>query len=187
MTTWKTGRRVLRLRLREKTLSTKKFLSELSTFSPHRVPGTAVFMTGDESGIPASLVHNLRHNQVLHQKVVLLTVVTENRPKVSLSNRLVLRELGQGLYRLILHVGFMEFTDIPQIIEAARKQGLDAGEFSKITFFLGRETVLATKRPGMSLWREKLFSLMSRNAERATAYFNIPPEQVMEIGAQIEM
>jgi KUP system potassium uptake protein len=143
-------------------------------------------MTAQPSGTPPALVHNLRYNKVLHDHVIILTVTTAPRPYVPLPDQVALESLGQGLYNVKLQYGFMQDPDVPGALMHAIKLGLelDPGD---VTFFLGRETIIVTKRQGMAVWRERLFVLMARNAVRATAFFRLPPERVVELGVQVEM
>jgi KUP system potassium uptake protein len=145
------------------------------------VAGTAVFMTAQPQGTPAALVHNLRHNKVLHQWVVILMVSTRPIPHVAEVDRYKLREIGAGVFELTLYYGFMEDPNVPAALMGAREHGLTFDE-SDISFFLGRESLIATKSPGMALWRERLFVIIARNAGRATAFFRLPPERVVELG-----
>jgi KUP system potassium uptake protein len=186
MTTWKKGRRILAARLLSRAHPIEDFLLDISKHPPVRVPGTAVFMNGTATGTPPALMHNLEHNKVLHERVVLLTVKTKQAPYVEPENRVQIESLGHEFYRMIINYGFMEDPDIPKVLEAME---LPAPSFDAMntTFFLGRETVIASKHPGMMLWREKLFALMSRNASSATAYFCLPPNRVVELGSQIEI
>jgi KUP system potassium uptake protein len=186
MTTWKRGREILAKRMQEKTVPLKLLLGDLAAEPPIRVPGTAIFMYGTSDGTPPALVHNLAHNKVLHEQVVFLTVITEDVPHVSPSERVTVKRLGKGFSQVTARYGFMEDPDIHEIVEACRAQGLDI-KIEGTTFFLGRETLIATDRPGMATWRERLFSFMSRNAMRATAFFKIPADQVFEVGAQVEL
>ena len=186
MSTWKRGRQILAQRMRVEALPTDLFLKDISARPPIRVPGTAIFMTGDRQGVPPALLHNLKHNKVLHERVVFLTVLTEEIPQVSDADRLQMEELGCGIMRLLVHYGFMEDPNIWHIMALAKEHGLPFN-MMETSFFLGRETLIPTKKPGMALWREWLFALMSRNAQRATAYFRIPPNRVVELGAQIEL
>ena len=186
LSTWKKGRGLLASRLRERLYPFDRFMQDITERPPHRVPGTAVFMTSNLIGTPPTLLHNLEHNQVLHERVVLLTVVTSDAPHVDEDGRLSVETLGQGFYRVTLRYGFMEEPDVPAALAngAARGLPLDA---EKMTFFLGLETLLSTHREGMGRWREQLFAVMSRNAVRATSFFRIPPERVVELGMQIEL
>jgi KUP system potassium uptake protein len=187
MNTWKTGRQVLGERLRERAYPLDQFLKELPRTHPDRVAGSAIFMTGSGAGVPPTLLHNLRHNKVLHANVVLLTVVTDEIPVVPAAQRLEIAPLGSGFYRVTLRYGFVEEPDVPAAIMLARGRGLPIDK-DDITYFLGRETLLAAAiTSGMAQWREKLFSLMSKNAMRATAFFRIPPERVVELGMHVEL
>ncbi len=186
LSTWKTGRMVLGKRLRERAYPFDLFLKDLNRTRPHRVPGTAIFMTGSGAGVPPTLIHNLRHNKVLHANIVLLTVMTEDVPHVSKERAIELEPLSAGFFRVTLRYGFMEEPSVPEAISDARARGLPIDK-DDITYFLGRETLLPANHPGMAPWREKLFALMSRNAMRATAFFRIPPERVVELGMQVEL
>ena len=186
LSTWKTGRMVLGKRLRERAYPFDLFLKDLNRTRPHRVPGTAIFMTGSGAGVPPTLIHNLRHNKVLHANIVLLTVTTEDVPHVSKERAIELEPLSAGFFRVTLRYGFMEEPSVPEAISDARARGLPIDK-DDITYFLGRETLLPANHPGMAPWREKLFALMSRNAMRATAFFRIPPERVVELGMQVEL
>jgi KUP system potassium uptake protein len=186
MTTWKRGREILSKRMMEKTVPLKLLLADLAAEPPIRVPGTAVFMYGSADGTPPALVHNLAHNKVLHEKVVFLTVITEEVPHVAPAERVTVKGIGKGFHSAVARYGFMEDPEIDEILEACKRQQLDI-PIEGTTFFLGRETLIASDRPGMAIWRERLFAFMTRNALRATAFFKIPPNQVFEVGAQIEL
>lgn len=186
MSTWKTGRIVLGQRLRAGTLPLSMFLEEVKQSPPPRVKGTAIFLAGNPEGTPLALMHNLKHNKVLHEKVVIMNIQTAEAPHVRRADRVRMESLGCNFFRVIGQFGFMEDPDVPQILEACKKLGMDIDE-EKTTFFLSRETIIATKKPGMLLWREKLFSLMSRNAQSATAFFRLPPNRVVELGMQVEI
>jgi len=186
MTTWKRGREILAKRMLEKTVPLKMLLADLAAEPPMRVPGTAMFMYGTTDGTPPALVHNLAHNKVLHEKIVFLTVVTEDVPHVASAERVIVKRIGKGFYSVVARYGFMEDPDIEDVLSACRVQSLDI-RIEGTTFFLGRETLVASERPGMAEWREKLFAFMSRNALRATAFFKIPANQVFEVGAQVEL
>jgi KUP system potassium uptake protein len=186
MTTWKRGREILSKRMMEKTVPLKLLLADLAAEPPIRVPGTAVFMYGSADGTPPALVHNLAHNKVLHEKIVFLTIVTEDVPHVGGAQRVTVRRIGKGFHSVVARYGFMEDPDIDDVLAACQGEQLTI-PIEGTTFFMGRETVIASERPGMALWRERLFSFMSRNALRATAFFKIPPNQVFEVGAQIEL
>ena len=186
LSTWKKGRGLLASRLRERLYPFDRFMQDITERPPHRVPGTAVFMTSNLIGTPPTLLHNLEHNQVLHERVLLLTVVTSDAPHVDEDGRLSVETLGQGFYRVTLRYGFMEEPDVPAALANGATRGLPLGA-EKMTFFLGLETLLSTHREGMGRWREQLFAVMSRNAVRATSFFRIPPERVVELGMQIEL
>ena len=186
MTTWKTGRRLVAERLTARALPLEQFVAATVAHEPIRVPGTAVFMTAQPRGTPPALVHNLRHNKVLHQRVIILSVQTTHTPHVPPDERLSVAPLGCDLFNVVLRYGFMDEPNVPEALALAREQGL-AIDFADVTYFLGRETVIVTKNPGMAMWREKLFVLMARNAIRATAFFKLPPDSVVELGVQVEI
>ena len=186
MTTWRRGREILSKRMLEKSVPLNMLLADLAAEPPIRVPGTAVFMYGNAEGTPPALVHNLSHNKVLHEKVVFLTVVTEDVPHVGGAQRVTVRRLGKGFHAVTARYGFMEDPSIDDVLMAARAHQLVI-PIEGTTFFLGRETLVASDRPGMAMWRERLFGFMARNALRATAFFKIPPNQVFEVGTQIEL
>jgi KUP system potassium uptake protein len=185
MTTWKAGRRVLALRLLS-GVTLEEFLNNITDRSPMRVPGTAVFMTQDPVGTPTTLLHNLKHNKVLHDRIVLLTILTKDVPHVPGDERLQVTDMGKGFYRVIGQYGFMEDPNVPELLQSAARPGLQFNRM-ETTYFLGRETLIPSKRPEMQLWRKRLFALMARNAHRATAFFRIPPNRVVELGAQVEL
>src|SRR5438477_3387778 len=186
MITWKRGREILSKRMMEKTVPLKLLLADLAAEPPTRVPGTAVFMYGSADGTPPALVLNLTHNKVLHEKIVFLTVITEDVPHVPEDQRVTVKRSGKGFHTVIAHYGFMQDPDINEVLAACKQNHLDI-PLEGTTFFLGRETLIASDRPGMAMWRERLFAFMSRNALRATAFFKIPPNQVFEVGAYVEL
>jgi KUP system potassium uptake protein len=186
MTTWKKGRRILNERIQSEARPLEEFLEEISRRPPIRVPGTAIFMNGNASRTPPALLHNLEHNKVLHERVLFLTVKTKQIPFVASDERVEIESLGNGFHRLKVYYGFMEDPDIPKVLNNVRSSGF-AYKPEDTTYFLGRETIIASKRPGMALWREKIFSVISHNATSATAYFCIPPDRVVEMGEQIEI
>jgi KUP system potassium uptake protein len=153
---------------------------------PVRVPGTAVFMTAQPTGTPPALAHNVRYNKVLHEHVIVLTVSTAQQPHVPMEERVSVEPIGHDLFNVRLQYGFMEDPNVPEALLQARELGL-ALDSDDLTYFLGRETILVTHKKGMAIWREKLFVLMARNAVRATAFFRLPPERVVELGVQVEM
>jgi KUP system potassium uptake protein len=186
LSTWKQGRSILGSRLAERMYPFEQFMKDLAETPPHRVAGTAVFMTSNLKGTPPTLLHNLEHNKVLHERVILLTVVTTDAPYVEEKDQVQIEPLGNRFFRLTLRYGFMQEPDIPAALALASTPQFPI-DVEQTTFFLGIETLIATRRPGMALWRERLFALMSRNAVRATSFFKIPPERVVEIGMQVEL
>ena len=186
MTTWKTGRRLVAERLTARAIPLEDFIASVKAVKPFRVPGTAVFMTAQPTGTPPALAHNLRYNKVLHRHVIVLTVSTAQTPHVPPAQRVSVEALGHDLFDVRVQYGFMEDPDVPAALAQARAQGLELDPVD-LTYFLGRETVIVTRRKGMAVWREKLFVLMARNAVRATAFFRLPPERVVELGVQVEM
>ena len=201
MTTWNRGRARLTAIVRENTLGMDLFLQDVARRQPPRVPGTAVFLTSAPAGAPPVLLHHLKHNKVLHEKVILMSVVTEEIPSVDQDERVECTELGEGFYKVIAHYGFMESPDIPAALALLRQPGPDGRPVSikpmETSFFLGRETLIATRNTPaavpvpdaigrMTMWRKRLFILMTRNARSATAFFGLPPNRVVELGAQIQ-
>jgi KUP system potassium uptake protein len=185
LTTWAKGRKLMIDRLREAAMPIKVFIQSAAT-SASRVSGTAVFMTSTPDGVPHALLHNLKHNKVLHERVVLLTVKITDEPFVAEEKRVVADDLGQGFHRLILRYGFMQDADVPA---ALRQVKIAGGDFRMMetSFFLARQTLLPSARPGMMIWREKLFAWMLRNAESAMEFFRLPTNRVVELGSQVEI
>jgi KUP system potassium uptake protein len=186
MTTWKTGRRVLGDRLRSSFIPLPLFLDDVQKTAPHRVAGTAVFMSSNADATPLALLHNLKHNRVLHQSVVFLTIQVEDVPHVHAAGRITLEKMREGFHRVIARYGFMEDPNVPEVLDQCRPLGLEFDSMTT-TYFLSRETILATKAPGMMMWRERLFAFLSRNAQRPTDFFRIPANRVVELGMQVEM
>lgn len=186
MTTWKRGREILVRRLSEDAMPLDVFLGAISDGSPIRVPGTAVFMTSSPEGVPHAMLHNLKHNKVLHEKVYLLTVVTEDVPVVPSIDRAEIHALGKEFYRMTVRYGFKEEPDIPLALAGCAEKGHEF-DMMDTSFFVSRETVISTDMPGMAVWREKLFATMARNAQRSIEFFKIPPNRVVELGAQVEI
>ncbi len=185
LTTWAKGRRLMIDRMNESAMPAKVFIKSAAT-SATRVPGTAVFMTTNPDGIPHALLHNLKHNKVLHERVMLLTVRIEDVPFVRAEQRFETSDLGSGFYRLILRFGFMQETDVPAALGDVERCGPEF-RMMDTSFFLARQTLLTSSRPGMAVWREKLFSWMLRNAESAMEFFKLPPNRVVELGSQVEI
>jgi KUP system potassium uptake protein len=186
MSTWQAGRALLGKRMRETILPLDDFLGNIALHPPQRVPGTAVFLYRNPNGTPPALLHNLKHNHVLHAQVVVLFVETAEVPHVDPAERVETTRLDEGFFRMIVRFGFMEDPVVPPVLAAVEVPGLDLAPL-KTTFFLGRETLIPTERPGMALWREKLFTIMARNARSAASFFKLPPNRVIELGAQIEL
>ena len=186
MTTWKRGKQILFARLDETALPLPVFINSICLQPPHRVEGTAVFLTARPEAVPHALLHNLLHNQVLHEQVVLLTVVTEDSPRLPLERRFEVEHYGEGFFRIILHFGFMEEPDVPAALRLCRVDGLDFSPM-RTTYFLSRETVIPTKRIGMANWREGLFAFMQRNSNSSMRYFQLPVNRVIELGTQVEI
>ncbi len=186
MSTWKRGRTLLGARLSASSLPIKLFLDDISQNPPHRVPGTAVFLAGNAEGTPLALLHNLKHNKVLHQRVIILTIATAESPHVDEDERVNVAKLQDGFYRVQGFYGFMEEPSVPEVIAECARLGLKFNN-EDTTFFLSRETIIPSSKPGMWLWRERLFAYMARNAQRATAFFRLPANRVVELGMQIEI
>jgi KUP system potassium uptake protein len=191
MTTWKRGREILRERITDIALPLDTFLEDIGRKNVHRVPGTAVFMTSEAAGVPVVLLHHLKHNKVLHETVILLSIVTDDVPEVPRAERVRIEALGQGFFRVVAHYGFMESADVKEVLQRCRDSGIAARPLDT-SYYLGREQLIATKGPwkkgglSMNIVRKKLFSLMSRNARSATEYFQLPPNRVVELGTQME-
>ncbi len=186
MTTWKTGRRLVREKLQTASLPLDMFLTDIATSSPRRVKGTAVFMAGNPNGTPIALLHNLKHNKVLHERNLLLTIVTDDVPQVDAVQRIEVSELTCGFQRIVGHYGFMEEPNVPQLLANVQVDGQPIN-LNNTTFFLSRETIIPTNGPGMAKWRENFFALMSRNAQSATQFFDLPANRVVELGMQVEI
>ena len=186
MTTWKRGRAILAERLAETALPMTQLQQRIASAAPLRVPGTAVYMSRDPNVVPHALLLNMAHNKVLHQRIVFLGMFTETQAYVPDARRVHVELLAPEMYRVAARYGFAEDPQVPAVMERLRNNGL-AIDPAETTFFVGRETLLATQRPGMAIWRERLFSWMARNARRATRFFKIPPNRVVELGAEIEL
>jgi KUP system potassium uptake protein len=186
LATWKRGRELLYERLTEMAIAIEPFLDSIARHPPTRVPGTAVFLTTKFEGVPHSLMHNLKHNKVLHNRVVLLTVVFQDIPHIDNSERIEIWPLGNDFYKVFVIYGFKDETNIPHALELCAPLGLEFNMMDT-SFFLSREILIPTKRPGMALWRERLFVNMARNAGSVTAYFQIPTNRVVELGTLVEL
>jgi len=198
MATWKKGRRIVTAVLREGTLPMDLFIKEMLKRPPVRVPGVAVFMTSDLSGAPPVLLHHLKHNKVLHEKVILMSVATREIPQVPPAERIELVSLGAGFHTVVASYGFMESPNVPEILQGLASSGLSA-KVTETTFYLGRETLIPTKASPakraalsakglwMAVWRKRIFMVMTNNSRSATAFFGLPPNRVIELGAQVQI
>jgi len=184
LTTWARGRLLMRARLRESAMPIEIFIRSAAG-SAVRVKGTSVFLTASPDGVPPALLHNLKHNRCLHERVMLLTVEIEQVPFADPDRRCHLTDLGNGFWRLVLRFGFMEDTDIPAALGSVAC-GPNV-RMMETSFFLSRQTLIASARPGMAVWRERLFGWMLRNAESAMEFFRLPPNRVVELGSQLEI
>jgi KUP system potassium uptake protein len=185
LTTWAKGRKLMIDRMNEASLPMEIFIKSAAP-SAARVPGTAVFMTSSSSGVPHALLHNLKHNKVLHERIILLTVRIEDVPYVQPEKRIESKDYGSGFYRVVLRYGFMEEVDVPSALAQLQGCGPQC-KMMDTSFFLARQTLLASSRPGMAIWREKLFAWMLRNAESAMEFFKLPTNRVVELGSQVEI
>jgi KUP system potassium uptake protein len=186
MSTWQRGRRVLAERLEETSLPLDLFLPDLDTSNLPRVPGTAVFLTTDPEGTPLALLHNIKHNQVAHEQTICLTVLTEEVPVVPHAERVTVKDLGQGFFRVVIRYGFMELPNVPAVLESITGDGVSI-EPARTSYFLGREKLIPTGHSGMARWRENLFAFLTQNSQSAMAWFRIPPDRVIELGAQVKL
>jgi KUP system potassium uptake protein len=186
MTTWWRGRTELSKMMETGTMPEDLFLADIGETPLPRVSGTAVFMSSGTGGIPNVLLHHVKHNKVLHKQVVLLSVVTENVPFVVGNTSLTVHELSHGFYRVIARAGFMQQPNVPKILRRCEKQELHVNQ-ADTTYYLGRQTLLTTGKSRMARWRKMLFSFLARNARPPSAFFNLPPNRVVELGLQIEL
>jgi KUP system potassium uptake protein len=185
MATWFRGRRILSARLAESAMTTQMFLGELASNRINRVRGTALFLTRQHDGVPTTMLHNIKHNKVVHERVVFVSVDVEETAYLNDDERFEWQDLGNGVYRLFLRFGFMEDPDIPETL--GRLPGPFKFNPMNTSYFLGRETLIPTRRPGMARWREHLFAMMMRNSTSASTFFSLPANQVIELGAQVEI
>jgi len=186
LTTWAKGRQLMRARLSEAALPLQVFIKSAAP-SVHRVRGTSVFLSTSADVVPAALLNNLKHNQVLHQRVLILNVKVEEVPHVPGEKRIEIHDAGQGFYRVILHYGFMEEVDIPRDLAAIKTCG-EPFNMMSTSFFLGRQKLIASKKvPGMALWRERLFAWMLKSSESAMEFFKLPTNRVVELGSQLQI
>jgi len=185
MTTWREGRNALAAHFAPASIPFEALITDLKRHNVTRVPGTAVYMDRQGAAAPRTLFHNLKHNMVVHEKVIVLTIVTEDIPRIRQSKRIEVKDYGDGFTRITAHQGFMEQLNVPSIIKQAKEYGVEY-DAMKTTFVLGRETLIAAGKK-LPRWRAHLFSLMSRNAQRATTHYGIPANRVIEIGSQVDL
>jgi KUP system potassium uptake protein len=187
MTTWKVGREALSKFMAEGRLPLQLFLADLHDHPLHRIPGTGVFMTSDVNGVPAVLLHHVKHNRVLHEHVVLLSVTTLTVPEVPISQRATVTGLSEGFVQVKAQYGFMESPNVPDVLHRCAESGGFPVEDLHVSYYLGRETLLTSRKSELAHWQKRIFAFMSRNAQTATAFFNIPPNRVVELGTQVQL
>ena len=184
MWTWVRGTQILTAKTRKDSLPLSDLIEMLQARPPHRAPGTAIFLTSDPDVAPVALMHNLKHNKVLHEKNIVLTVRTSERPRVKESDRVRMEPINDDFKRLTVTYGFMETPNVPRALGLCRKQGLKF-DIMSTSFFLGRRSLIPSARQGMPLWQDRLFIFLMRNAANPTDFFHIPPGRVVELGAQV--
>jgi KUP system potassium uptake protein len=185
LVTWKRGRDMVLHRLNATALPLAPFVAGLLEYPPLRVPGTAVFMTADARGVPSALLHNLKHNKVLHERVVILNIRYSEIPYVPAEDRLHMEQLAEGFYHVVVRYGFMDDIDVPKAMSEC-PCGMQF-DLMDTTFFFSRENLIPTRGKGMAIWREHLFTSMARNAASPMTFFRIPPNRVVELGTQLEI
>jgi KUP system potassium uptake protein len=186
MSTWNKGRRLVRERLDASALSQEMLIESLSRRGPIEVPGTAIFLTASRGRTPVALLHNLKHNGTIHERVVFLTIVVEDEPWITPGNRVEVEDLGSGFWRVTGHYGFMQKPQVPRLLHRCARKGLEV-DADKATYFLGREIIVPAKEPGMARWRKHLFSFTGKIAQQPATYFQIPVGRVIELGQQVEI
>jgi KUP system potassium uptake protein len=186
MSTWTHGSKVLAKTTKKNEADIDWLVRHLEAKPPHRVPGTAVFLTGDPDSAPTSLMHNLKHNRVLHERNILLTIVTEDKPRVARHERVQVERISDSFLRVIAHYGFMETPNVPKIFEQCRRKDLNV-DFPATSFFLSRRSLKPTTKTPMPKWQEKLFIKLAGQADDASEYFQIPPDRVVEVGTQVQV
>jgi KUP system potassium uptake protein len=185
MTTWNRGVDILREMRQRDALALDDFLARITDKSPLRVKGTAIYMTSNSYAVPQAMMHNLKHNKVLHERIILLTVTTEDVPSVPKDDSVSITELEKGFRRIVLRYGFMDQPDIPKALAECARFGLTF-DMMQTSFFLGRETLVPARLPRLARWRERLFIWLARNGVSATEFFRIPTNRVVELGEQLE-
>ncbi|MEA5098100.1 MAG: potassium transporter Kup [Burkholderiaceae bacterium] len=186
MMTWRKGRQLVTENLKMHAIPLEGFMESLFLVPPPRVPGTAIFLRGEVDGVPHAMLHNLKHNQVLHERVVFLTIFMQEVPWVPIQERIQIIDFGHECYQVNVQYGFKDEPDIPQVLELCREHGLDI-DLTATSFFISRQTIISTPNGGMNPWREHLFVMLSRNARGAADYYRIPTNKVIELGTQIEI
>jgi KUP system potassium uptake protein len=184
MVTWRIGTRILAEKAKRQELPLLDLVNRLEAKPPHRVPGTAIFLTGDRDGAPSALLHNLKHNKIIHERNIILTIRTESTPRVPMNDRVSIEEISPSFQRVTMTFGYMETPNILKGVAACRRQGL-AFDIMSTSFFLSRRALKASPHSGMPMWQDKLFIALAGSADSATDYFHIPAERVVEIGAQV--
>jgi KUP system potassium uptake protein len=185
--TWYSGRMLLRMRIKDDGIPLEPFVEGLLAHPPHRVGGTAVFMTGNINTVPVALLHNLKHNRILHERVFFLKISIWDVPYVADSERLTMKDLGGQVYLLRASFGFKETPEVNRVMALAEQQFGHHFDLMDTSFFLARDTVVPSKLLGMSLWRERLFAWMYQNGAKPSDFFNIPANRVVELGTKIEI
>jgi KUP system potassium uptake protein len=185
MVTWRRGRIALRDRIRSSVLPIELFLQDIGGSTVTRVPGTAVFLSLNPNVVPAAMLHNFKHNKVLHRTVVMLNISMDRVPEVEAEHRVEIRDFDQGFYQVVAHYGFMQRPNVPEIMQRCVEGGVNVG--SDVSYYLSRESLVLTGRSGLALWRKVLFAFLSRNAHSVTDFFSIPPGRVVELGMQVEI
>ena len=186
MLTWKEGRRLLGTKLREDSIDLKSFLEAVFVSPPTRVEGTAVFLTAEPGSVPNALLHNLKHNKVLHEHNLFVTVRSHEVPWIGMDKRLAIESLGHDCWQVVIHYGFKNDPDVPRALENMRGRGCEI-EAMTTSYFLSRDTVIPSIGSGMAPWREKLFAQMHHNASGAADFLNLPSNAVVELGSKIEI
>ena len=187
LATWRKGRILLAGRLQQDSMPLDAFLSSLNYGGPHRVEGTGIFLTTNPDGVPRAMLHNLLHNKVLHERVIMLNVSVEDVPHVPDIDQIEITKLNHGFFHMIVRYGFKDDPNIPRALQLCEGYGMEPVEMMETSFFLGRETIVPNRMPSMPLWRQVIFMWMFRNADTASAYFKIPTNRVVELGTQIEL
>jgi KUP system potassium uptake protein len=187
LTTWKRGQMALNGLFSQRSIPIERFIKEVHRNPPIRVPGTAIFMTPYHNVVPDSLLQNLKHNRMLHERVIFLTLTVQEIPHVSDDSRIRIRTLGDNFYQLEVHFGFNDVPDMSDAYNYCLKRGMDFDNIHQTSFYLGRETIIPLKGGIMALWRERIFAIMKQNASSAVEYYNIPYDRVVEIGGRYEL